>query len=67
MRARAAGAVQGCLLADAAAMGVHWVYDLDQLASMERAALEAEKPDGLAFTDPPRSPFYAYPSGHNSP
>ncbi len=77
-RARARGAVVGSLVADAAAMGVHWVYDLDVLQALadERSASHRQAststststPEvGLEFTDPPRSPFYRYASGRNSP
>ncbi|KXZ44235.1 hypothetical protein GPECTOR_70g465 [Gonium pectorale] len=89
---RSVGAVEGSALADAAAMGVHWVYDLETLRRLEveRRAASATSPStdcpastaasegsgsgsshpydfGLEFMDPPRSPFYAYPSGRNSP
>lgn len=40
---RALGAVLGCVLGDAAAMGVHWVYDLTSLHQLERDALAAGK------------------------
>lgn len=80
---RAQGAVVGSLVADAAAMGVHWVYDLDTMAALAaEAAGKAPSPSSAAggsgpqgeaevapleFLDPPRSPFYAYPTGRNSP
>ncbi|GLC50861.1 hypothetical protein PLESTB_000440000 [Pleodorina starrii] len=88
LEARALGCVVGSALADAAAMGVHWVYDLAVLDEIERerrqqvlaaasnppsasspasASLEHPFSFGLEFTDPPRSPFYAYASGRNSP
>ncbi|GLC39730.1 hypothetical protein PLESTM_000933600 [Pleodorina starrii] len=86
LEARALGCVVGSALADAAAMGVHWVYDLAVLDDIERerrqqvlaapsnppsasspAPLEHPFSFGLEFTDPPRSPFYAYASGRNSP
>lgn len=136
--ARAVGAVVGGLVADAAAAGVHWVYDLDLLAQLgevaaakaaqqqqqqpcptcthgpegtissstkpvstaqhspgahapptladtcgtgagaeggwERArvlaaavAADLGHPPPLEFMDPPRSPFYTYACGRNSP
>ncbi|KAG2498090.1 hypothetical protein HYH03_003848 [Edaphochlamys debaryana] len=76
--ARAAAAVVGSAVADAAAMGVHWVYDLSQLEVLEAerraeaAAASTSAPAhpsdfGLEFLDPPRSPFYSYASGRNSP
>eukprot|EP00955_Chlamydomonas_euryale_P060314 357678-Chlamydomonas_euryale.AAC.4 len=38
LRDRARGAVVGGAVADAAAMGVHWLYDLDVLASLDGEA-----------------------------
>ncbi|GLI69252.1 hypothetical protein VaNZ11_013830 [Volvox africanus] len=88
--ARALGCVLGSALADAAAMGVHWVYDLALMDEIEKerrhlvatsaspsqsseclssSSCYGEHPFayGLEFTDPPRSPFYSYTSGRNSP
>ncbi|PNH12277.1 Crystallin J1A [Tetrabaena socialis] len=88
LRGRAVGCVLGSALADAAAMGVHWMYDLGALEELaaERRPQEAGREEeagspgphtglrrehpygwGLEFMDPPRSPFYAYASGRNSP
>ncbi|KAJ9526617.1 hypothetical protein QJQ45_017626 [Haematococcus lacustris] len=127
---RAQGSVLGSLVADAAAMGVHWVYDLNLMQQLERetvmarslsrsmasmnldlapASASGSEPasvglsqanlhslssislvdaggvssgglleqdswhsttscdEGLEFLNPPRSPFYAYASGRNSP
>ncbi|GIL86715.1 hypothetical protein Vretifemale_14962 [Volvox reticuliferus] len=89
--ARALGCVIGSALADAAAMGVHWVYDLALMDEIERerrllaaasASPSSQSSDclssvccsgehpfayGLEFMEPPRSPFYSYSSGRNSP
>ncbi|EFJ42871.1 hypothetical protein VOLCADRAFT_97046 [Volvox carteri f. nagariensis] len=99
LEARALGCVVGSALADAAAMGVHWVYDMTVLDDLEQdrrqqqltataitldvsqsvsppsssSAISAScLPShpftfGLEFMDPPRSPFYSYTSGRNSP
>ncbi len=104
LASRAQSAIAGSLLADAAAMGVHWVYDLDLLESYKQerrqaqtqaqiqqrssangsasdntehspsrtqsesaSVSEEESVVGLEFMQPPRSPFYSYPSGRNSP
>lgn len=73
------GCMVGSLVADAAAMGVHWIYDLDVLQQLEdevkATASSSTAPSTsvhassvpLEFLDPPRSPFYAYASGRNSP
>eukprot|EP00198_Chlamydomonas_reinhardtii_P003957 XP_001693293.1 predicted protein [Chlamydomonas reinhardtii] len=81
LQSRAVSAVVGSSLADAAAMGVHWVYDLgimDQYEAERRAAAGEASMSGVGhsghpftygceFMEPPRSPFYAYASGRNSP
>ncbi|GFR40758.1 hypothetical protein Agub_g1370, partial [Astrephomene gubernaculifera] len=98
LAARCVGSVVGSLLGDAAAMGVHWVYDTGLLEQLEAersggrssqiaaavtptagptpsaaaappplAPLDHPLHFGLEFQDPPRSPFYAYPPGANSP
>ncbi|KAF5832002.1 hypothetical protein DUNSADRAFT_12317 [Dunaliella salina] len=106
---RAMGSIIGSLVADAAAMGVHWIYDLETLkhlsqqvhsdarrpitasadqgeqqqqqrsqvkasgdpdpSAAEVAARVAQALDAppLEFLNPPRSPFYSYASGRNSP
>mmetsp|Transcript_31082 Transcript_31082/g.80970 ORF Transcript_31082/g.80970 Transcript_31082/m.80970 type:complete len:576 (+) Transcript_31082:133-1860(+) len=108
---RALGSIVGSLVADAAAMGVHWVYDLEALQHLSQQALsDVNRPmtastahgpqqqqqqqqfqvnafgdsnpaaakiaagvahalnaPPLEFLDPPRSPFYSYASGRNSP
>lgn len=74
---RALGAVLGAVVADAAAMGVHWVYDpkeLDRLYGVKQSMLSAEaeaeaeaEEVGLDFFQPPQSPFFSYESGRASP
>lgn len=68
---RALGAVLGAVVADAAAMGVHWVYDpkeLDRLYGVRQSMLSAEAEEvGLDFFQPPQSPFFSYESGRASP
>lgn len=69
---RALGAVLGSAVADAAAMGVQWIYDVTRLQALlqERRAKEglSEKQAGLEFMDPPQSPFLpGYSTGRNSP
>ncbi len=69
---RALGAVLGAVVADAAAMGVHWVYsplELDRLFAL-RESTPADTQDaevGLEFFEPPQSPFFSYLSGRASP
>lgn len=60
--AAAAAAVVGGFVADAASMGLHWIYDGAQLA-----ALVAAQPTAPEFHEPPACPFYAYASGAQSP
>ena len=63
VRERATGAIISSGVADAAATGVHWIYDTLLLRSIES---ELQAPH-LEFLDPPRSPFYAYECGRSSP
>ncbi|KAG2433550.1 hypothetical protein HYH02_012667 [Chlamydomonas schloesseri] len=91
LQSRAVAAAVGSSLADAAAMGVHWVYDLatmEQYEAERRVAAGEQHHEasssgatsnlhssgrghpytyGCEFMEPPRSPFYAYASGRNSP
>lgn len=74
MQRRALGAVLGAVVADAAAMGVHWVYDpkeLDRLFDLRKSVLagkqEGKGEVGLDFFEPPQSPFFSYESGRASP
>lgn len=57
---RAVAAVVGGLVADAATMGLHWIYDADKL----RALVADAAPE---FHAPPSCPFYEYASGALSP
>jgi len=55
---RAYGAVLGCTVGDAAAMGVQWLYDVERLGDLLAAKRSQEGPDaGLEFFEPPQSPF----------
>lgn len=108
LRARTMGAVMGSLVADAAAAGCHWIYDLDLMTTLAQEATnrhlthsQVTRPTGtsnstdhhtnsstsgscriadaaaavsralyappLEFQDPPRSPYYTYAVGRNSP
>ena len=59
---RAAAAVLGSFVADAATMGLHWIYDMAEL--QRRLELHAASPE---FHEPPACPYYQYPSGSLSP
>lgn len=59
---RKIGAIVGSLVADAASMPLHWIYDRDKIK-----ALVADRPDRPEFFDPPSCPFYTYEQGRNSP
>jgi len=58
LAARARGAVLGSLVADAAAVPVHWCYDPEKLAEHLKQAKR-----GPAFCDPPGNNFYTTPKG----
>lgn len=58
---RAVAAVVGGFVADAASMGLHWIYDDAKLAGLVAAAPQPE------FHEPPACPFYEYKSGVFSP
>jgi hypothetical protein len=60
---RSAAAVTGALVADAATMGLHWLYGLDKV----QAAMESAGASDPAFLQPPSCPFYQAPSGAQSP
>ncbi|GLI66820.1 hypothetical protein VaNZ11_010789 [Volvox africanus] len=64
VRRRAVGAVLGALVADAATMGLHWVYDLEKIRELISEQGRAEEP---AFFQPPSCPYYEYESGSLSP
>ncbi|KAF4142599.1 ADP-ribosylglycohydrolase [Phytophthora infestans] len=60
---RALAAVTGGFVADAATMGLHWIYDgvkMEELAATRGSA-------GPEFFEPPSCPFYSYQSGALSP
>ena len=56
---RAASAVLGSFVADAAAMPLHWIYDQAQIARL----VGSGAPE---FHDPPSCPFYTAPLGNNT-
>jgi ADP-ribosylglycohydrolase len=57
------GSVVGSFVADAATMGLHWIYD-----PLEIQRLVETRPDNdPAFFIPPSSPYYQYESGELSP
>jgi hypothetical protein len=60
-KVRAIGMIKGSLLADAATMGLHWIYDQKVIA--EKLTSGAEP----SFFDPPSCPFYTYDQGKYSP
>ncbi|XP_071499977.1 crystallin J1A-like [Diadema antillarum] len=57
---RAAGAIVGSFIADAACLPVHWMYDQDELAA---AVSKYPTPE---FIPEPAGPFYRLPTGKNS-
>lgn len=59
---RALHAVVAGFVADAATMGLHWIYDEAKLAG-----LVAQQPEGAEFFNPPSCPYYSYTSGALSP
>ncbi|KAL6062138.1 ADP-ribosylation/Crystallin J1 [Balamuthia mandrillaris] len=60
-KARAIGAIVGALVADAACMGLHWIYDHNKLQELVG---EEGRPE---FHEPPACPFYSYEPGRNTP
>jgi ADP-ribosylglycohydrolase len=62
VRRRAVAAVVGAACADAASMGLHWVYDMEKMR-----ALTGGREASAAFHEPPADAFYTYPSGMPSP
>ncbi|EFJ50062.1 hypothetical protein VOLCADRAFT_89044 [Volvox carteri f. nagariensis] len=64
VRRRAIGAVLGALVADAATMGLHWIYDLEKIRELVSEQGRSEEP---AFFQPPSCPYYQYESGSLSP
>ena len=59
---RAAAAVLGSFVADAATMGAHWIYDMAEL--QQRLGSHGATPE---FHEPPACPYYDYSSGSLSP
>jgi hypothetical protein len=59
---RAAAAVVGAVVGDAATMGVHWIYDMGELAARLQHHLAAPE-----FHEPPACPYYEYRNGALSP
>jgi|EP01046_Picozoa_sp_COSAG06_P020000 hypothetical protein len=60
---RAAAAVVGGFVADAATAGLHWIYDMAEL-QQRLATSVSGSPE---FHEPPACPYYDYPSGSLSP
>merc|ERR550534_2368408 len=54
----------GAMVADAAAMPLHWIYDPDAIASLLKAAKREDRPE---FFHTPSSPFYKATVGTQSP
>jgi ADP-ribosylglycohydrolase len=57
---RKIGAVVGSLVADAATMGLHWIYNTQRIKEI----VGEGHPE---FFIPPSCPFYSYESGRNTP
>ncbi|KAG2445553.1 hypothetical protein HXX76_000167 [Chlamydomonas incerta] len=64
IRQRATAAVLGALVADAASMGLHWIYDTDKIQDLLSHHGRRDEP---AFFEPPSCPYYDYDSGFFSP
>jgi ADP-ribosylglycohydrolase len=58
---RATNSVVGSLVSDAATMGLHWIYDQNDIAT------KASGVASPAFFQPPSCPYYTYESGKLSP
>ena len=52
---RAKGALAGALVADAATMGLHWIYDQAKIQALLDAKGKQSAPE---FYEPPSCPFY---------
>jgi len=61
---RRVAAFVGGLVADAAAMPLHWIYDTAEIASILKAAGREGTPE---FLSPSHAPFYNYPVGTVTP
>lgn len=65
MRAeKARAAVLGAFIADAATMGLHWIYDPAKIQSLLDEKRASSNPE---FFEPPSCPFYDYTAGSLSP
>ena len=56
-------AILGGFIADAATMGLHWIYDPLEIERL----VETRPSSDPAFFEPPSSPFYQYVNGEFSP
>jgi hypothetical protein len=52
---RAKGAIAGALVADAATMGLHWIYDMAKIQTLLADKGKQAQPE---FYEPPSCPFY---------
>eukprot|EP00803_Ostreobium_quekettii_P003274 evm.model.scf_647.2 EVM.evm.TU.scf_647.2 scf_647:34244-37107(+) len=68
IRERAKAAVLGGFVADAASMGLHWIYNVSHLQDLlkKHLVVTTELPHA-EFFEPPSCPFYEYTSGKLSP
>ena len=64
VRVRARAALLGSLVADAATMPLHWIYEHPELDSLLHERGQAETPE---FYNPPANKYYSYELGHLSP
>lgn len=68
IRERAKAAVLASFVADAATMGLHWIYNVGQLQDLlKRKQVGGSKVFDGEFFEPPSCPFYKYPTGKLSP
>jgi hypothetical protein len=59
--ARSESAIMGAFVADNAVMGLHWVYDVSEIAGSVGSSNHPE------WHTPPASKYYAYDSGQQTP
>ncbi|GMH44933.1 hypothetical protein BSKO_12890 [Bryopsis sp. KO-2023] len=64
VKERAKAAVLGAFVADAATMGLHWIYNTAQIQALLTTKQKIGSPE---FFEPPSCPFYKYDSGNLSP
>ena len=57
------GAIRGGIVADAASMGLHWIYDTAKLKQL----VDSSPSKDPAFFEPPSCPFYQSKTGQPSP